>query len=69
MNLSQSSSEFEKENLILHTKSVIIGAGISGISTAINLLENNYEEFLIFEANDRIGGRCHTVDYGNQIQI
>ncbi|CAF0718372.1 unnamed protein product [Brachionus calyciflorus] len=47
------------------TKTAIIGAGISGISTAIKLLENNYDEFLIFEANDRIGGRINTIPYGN----
>jgi cation diffusion facilitator CzcD-associated flavoprotein CzcO len=29
-------------------KAVIIGAGISGISTAINLLDNNYKDFAIY---------------------
>ncbi len=48
----------------VQTKTVIIGAGLAGISTAINLFNNNYTDFLVFEALDRIGGRCCTVDYG-----
>ncbi len=47
----------------INTKTVIIGAGVSGISAAVHLLKNNYTEFLIFEAMDRTGGRCHTVNY------
>jgi cation diffusion facilitator CzcD-associated flavoprotein CzcO len=46
-------------------KTVIIGAGMSGISTAINLLDNNYKDFAIYEAQDRIGGRIDTRIYGN----
>lgn len=45
-------------------KTVILGAGVSGISAAINLLKNGYSNFVILEANDRIGGRCFTIDYG-----
>lgn len=45
---------------ILYTKTVIVGAGVSGISAAINLLDNEYKDFLIFEALERIGGRVHT---------
>lgn len=51
-------------NDIRTTKTVIIGAGVSGLSTAANLLKHNYEDFLIFEANGRIGGRCHTIPWG-----
>lgn len=47
----------------LETKIAIIGAGISGVSCAISLLDNNFDEFYIFEANERIGGRCLTVPY------
>ena len=44
---------------------MIIGAGVSGISTAVNLLKKNYNDLLIFEALDRIGGRVNTIDYGD----
>ena len=50
---------------IVNTKTVIIGAGVSGISTAVNLLKKNYNDLLIFEALDRIGGRVNTIDYGD----
>ena len=45
-------------------KTVIIGSGVSGISCGINLLENNYDDWLIFEALDRFGGRCSTIEIG-----
>ena len=55
---------FKTSTAPVEARTVIIGAGLAGISTAINLLENNYDDFLVFEALDRIGGRCHTVEYG-----
>ncbi|CAF0922135.1 unnamed protein product [Brachionus calyciflorus] len=48
-------------------ETVIIGAGMSGISAAVNFLKNGYENFLLFEASDRIGGRIHTIDYEDGI--
>lgn len=48
----------------VNTKTVIIGAGISGISAALNFIKHEYNQFLIFEANERIGGRCHTISCG-----
>ena len=35
---------------------VIIGAGMAGILTAIRLRESGYENFVIYEKSDRIGG-------------
>ena len=40
---------------MLRTKTAIIGSGMSGLSTAVNFLKNNYQDFLIVEAEDRIG--------------
>lgn len=45
-------------------KTVIIGSGVSGIACATSLLENGYDDFLIFEALDRTMGRCHTIEIG-----
>lgn len=46
------------------TKTIIIGAGISGITAALNFLDNNYSDFLLIEGSDRIGGRCYSIDFG-----
>lgn len=46
-------------------KIVIIGAGFSGIACAAKLLENDFEDVIILEAEDRIGGRIHSIDFGN----
>jgi len=37
----------------------VIGAGISGLQTAIILAQNN-KDFIILEATDKIGGRIGT---------
>jgi len=49
---------------VFECESVIVGAGVAGISSAINLLSNNYENFLVLEADDHIGGRCKTIHTG-----
>ncbi|KAF3437936.1 hypothetical protein FNV43_RR20692 [Rhamnella rubrinervis] len=43
---------------------IIIGAGVSGISTAKVLAENGVEDLVILEASDRIGGRIRKEDFG-----
>lgn len=43
---------------------VIIGAGPSGIAAATKLLENNFTNLTILEAENRIGGRVNTVKFG-----
>ncbi|CAK9807638.1 Spermine oxidase [Anthophora quadrimaculata] len=42
---------------------VIVGAGASGIAAAAKLLENGFEDILILEAENRIGGRVNTVKF------
>lgn len=44
---------------------VIIGAGIAGISAASRLHESGFTDVIILEASDRIGGRIHTVQFGD----
>ncbi|CAI5453560.1 unnamed protein product [Caenorhabditis angaria] len=41
----------------------IVGAGISGLSTARRLIELGVDEFDIYEGADRIGGRIHAIPY------
>lgn len=46
------------------TKIIIVGAGASGIAAASKLSQRGMNDFVILEANKRIGGRVHTVNFG-----
>ena len=54
---------------VIQTKSVILGAGISGIACGINLLKHNFNDFLVFEALERIGGRICTQTNGKNYNL
>ena len=45
---------------------IIIGAGAAGLAAAARLCEKGFDpaQITILEAQDRIGGRIHTVNYG-----
>lgn len=45
---------------LLQEKIVIVGAGPAGIAAASKLLEYGYQNIVVLEANDRIGGRVET---------
>ena len=53
----------------LKVDTVIVGAGVAGISTAIHLFDKHYNDLIILEAQDYIGGRCQTFDYGKILLI
>ena len=42
---------------------IIMGAGMSGISAATTLYENNVTNILIIEAQNYIGGRMKTINF------
>ncbi|XP_055838192.1 spermine oxidase-like [Episyrphus balteatus] len=46
---------------------VIIGAGTSGIAAATKLLELGFQKVLVIEAENRIGGRIHTIPFGDNV--
>ncbi|XP_030754642.1 spermine oxidase-like isoform X4 [Sitophilus oryzae] len=48
-------------------KVLIIGAGAAGIAAATKLLKNGFEDVTILEAEDRIGGRIHSVEFGGTV--
>lgn len=48
----------------MHTETLIIGAGLSGLSLAVRLMEHG-RDFLLIEARDRPGGRILTQQDGN----
>lgn len=45
----------------LQKKIIVIGAGMSGLACASSLRDYGFENVLILEARDRIGGRTFTV--------
>ncbi|XP_058122908.1 spermine oxidase-like [Anopheles ziemanni] len=46
---------------------LIVGAGAAGIAAATRLLERGFQSITILEANDRIGGRIHSVRRGTNV--
>ncbi len=57
----------DNPNLNQTNKSIIIiGAGMSGISAAKELYAFGFENIMILEGMDRIGGRIHTIPYGKR---
>ena len=42
---------------------IVIGGGASGLAAASKLIENGFENVIILEASDRIGGRVHSSSY------
>ena len=49
---------------------VIIGAGAAGIAAARRLAESGFLDVKVLEAQDRIGGRIHSVDFhGNTVDL
>ncbi|XP_017101453.2 spermine oxidase [Drosophila bipectinata] len=46
---------------------VIVGAGSAGIAAATRLLEQGFKNVLVLEAEDRIGGRVHTIPFADNV--
>lgn len=46
---------------------VIIGAGAAGIAAATRLLESGFENVLLLEAENRFGGRIHTIPFADNV--
>ncbi|XP_032599363.1 LOW QUALITY PROTEIN: protein anon-37Cs [Drosophila grimshawi] len=46
---------------------VIIGAGTAGIAAATRLLEQGFKNVMVLEAEDRIGGRIHTIPFADSV--
>lgn len=51
----------------MEKKVIIIGAGASGFAAAAKLISNGYQNVLILEAEDRIGGRINTISLGENV--
>ncbi|KAH8389521.1 hypothetical protein KR200_002843 [Drosophila serrata] len=46
---------------------VIIGAGSAGIAAGTRLLEQGFKNVLLLEAENRIGGRIHTIPFADNV--
>ncbi|KAF8785917.1 Spermine oxidase like protein [Argiope bruennichi] len=44
---------------------VIVGAGLAGLACALELSKNNFSKVTILEAQDRIGGRLYSTNFGD----
>lgn len=47
---------------------IIVGSGVSGIAAASKLMQNGFNDVKILEAEDRIGGRIFTTNFGKIIK-
>lgn len=54
---------------MLQPRILIVGAGAAGIAAASRLVANNINSFTILEAENRIGGRILTAEFGRPIKI
>lgn len=52
-----------KEMEVISTKHVIVGAGLSGLTSAYQLHKAGETDFLVLESRDRLGGRIHTKNH------
>lgn len=43
---------------------IIVGGGIAGVSAARRLTDYGITDFVLLEAQDRLGGRIHSVEFG-----
>ncbi|XP_050443690.1 spermine oxidase [Adelges cooleyi] len=51
-------------------KVIIIGAGIAGLAAATHLSQHDMKDFIILEAQDRIGGRIYATEInGQQVEL
>ena len=51
----------------LNTRIIIIGGGISGLAAGNELIAYGFKNITILEAQDRLGGRIHTVPLGKKL--
>lgn len=49
------------------TRIVVIGAGPSGIAASTRLIEMGFQNVILLEAENRIGGRIHTVPFADNV--
>ena len=44
---------------------IVVGGGVSGLSTGVHLFDQGIQNILLIEADNRLGGRINTINYGD----
>lgn len=57
----------QQMNTMKSARVVIIGAGVSGIAAATRLIQSGFENVVLLEAENRYGGRIHTIPWGENV--
>lgn len=48
-------------------KIIIIGCGAAGIAAGTKLIKHGFKNVILLEAENRIGGRIHTIPLGENV--
>jgi len=48
---------------------VVVGAGAAGVAVAARLMEHGVKNTVILEAEERMGGRIHTILFGKSVFV
>jgi cation diffusion facilitator CzcD-associated flavoprotein CzcO len=48
---------------------VVVGAGAAGVAAAARLRERGVTDVVILEAEERMGGRIHTIPFGKHLAV
>jgi cation diffusion facilitator CzcD-associated flavoprotein CzcO len=48
---------------------VVVGAGAAGVAAAARLRERGVTDVVILEAEERMGGRIHTIPFGKHFAV
>lgn len=51
----------------MNKKVIIVGGGASGFAAAAKLIENGWRNVMILEAENRLGGRINTINFGENV--
>lgn len=52
-----------------HFSVLIVGAGLAGLACALTLEENGIDDFILIEAQNRVGGRCKSIRIGKKARL
>lgn len=51
----------------MNPKIIVIGAGASGIAAATRLIDHGFNNLVVLEAENRMGGRINTIPFASNV--